>query len=68
MENLERLIKQGIVWEDEFVAEYLKIIENDDFMEFFGENKVEAKQLLDIMITESKEHKDTLEKLFGEIT
>ena len=67
MENLEALIKQGIIWEDEFVKEYLAVINNPEFMEFFGENKEEAKKLLDIMIKESEEHKETLDKLFGEI-
>ena len=67
MENLERLIKQGILWEDEFVDTYLKIIQNDEYLEFFGDQKEEAKRLLDIMIIESGEHKKSLEKLFGDL-
>lgn len=67
MENLERLIKQGILWEDEFVDTYLKLIQSKEYMEFFGENKEKAKNLLDIMIKESGEHKRSLEELFGEL-
>lgn len=67
MEELESLIKQGILWEDEFVETYLKLIKNEEYLEFFGERKEEAKKLLNIMITESGEHKKTLEDLFGKI-
>ncbi len=67
MENIESLIKQGILWEDEFVDTYLKLIRDEEYMEFFGEKKEEAKRLLDIMIAESEEHKKSLEQLFGEL-
>lgn len=67
MDNLESLIKQGILWEDEFVDTYLKIIKNPEYMEFFGDQKEEARRLLDVMISESEEHKRSLEKLFGDL-
>lgn len=67
MENIESLIKQGILWEDEFVDTYLKLIRDEEYMEFFGEKKEEAKRLLDVMIAESGEHKKSLEQLFGEL-
>lgn len=65
--HLKELIKQGVVYEDEFVDVYFKVIRDEGFMENFGEHKEEALQLLTTMIEESKGHKSLLENVMANL-
>ncbi len=67
LEKIMSLIKQGILYEEEFVEVYFKVIRDEGFMENFGENKEEARQLLTTMIEESKGHKNLLENVMANL-
>ncbi|MFA5185707.1 MAG: hypothetical protein WC551_04420 [Patescibacteria group bacterium] len=67
LEKITSLIKQGILYEEEFVEVYFKVIRDEGFMENFGENKEEARQLLTTMIEESRGHKNLLENVMANL-
>jgi len=66
-DDLKELIKKGIIYEDEFMELYLKLIRDEGFMEFFGAEQTKAKQLLNVLISESQEHKATLENIINNL-
>lgn len=63
MPSLTSIVDQGIVYEDQFVEMYLKMLRDEGFMEVFGANAEEAKKLITIMIDESIKHRADLELL-----
>jgi len=65
--HMKDLIKQGIIYEDEFVDVYYKVIRDEGFMDSFGANKDEARGLLSTMIDESKGHKTLLENVLANL-
>ena len=67
LEKLRSEIKKGIVFEDEFVDVYFRVIRDEGFMDYFGPDKEEAKTLLSTMIEESKGHKVLLENVMANL-
>lgn len=65
LEHIHELIKQGIIYEEEFVEVYFKVVRDEGFMGNFGANQEEAKTLLTTMIEESKGHKSLLESVMN---
>jgi hypothetical protein len=63
-QRMRDLISTGIVYEDEFIDRYLKILRDEGFMYVFGENKHEAEILLSTLIEESRDHKNDLERMY----
>jgi len=68
MSNLKSVVDQGIIYEDQFIETYLKVIRDEGFMELFGTNQDEARTLLTKMIEESGKHKEELEQLKTKFT
>jgi hypothetical protein len=67
MDDLKRYINQGIIYEDDFVATYLDVLNSQEFMDFFGENQGKAQQLINTLIKESRYHKNTLVNILSKI-
>ena len=67
MNDLKRLIEQGIVYEDEFVNVYFNVLSEPDFVNYFAEDLEKAKTLLNTMIKESKTHKNILVNIMNKI-
>ncbi|MBI5655108.1 hypothetical protein HZC53_05670 [Candidatus Uhrbacteria bacterium] len=65
LERIHELIKQGIIYEEEFVEVYFKVVRDEGFMANFGTHQEEAKTLLTTMIDESKGHKTLLESVMN---
>lgn len=66
MDELKTLIDKAIIYEDEFIENYMKLIRDEGFIKNF-EDQEKAKDLLNILIEESKEHKQTLEDISSQI-
>lgn len=67
LERIMSLLKQGVLYEEEFVEVYFKVIRDEGFMDNFGVHKEEARQLLTTMIEESKGHKILLENVMANL-
>lgn len=67
MEELKDLIEKGIVYEDDFIALYLKVVKDEGFMAYFENKRHEAEGLLNVLISESQEHKQTLENIIKNV-
>ncbi len=67
MEELYKLLKEGVKYEDEFITSYLKLVTDDGFMEFFGDKQEEAEKTLRQLIRESGGHKETLEEIINNL-
>ena len=65
--HMKELIKGGIIYEDEFVDVYYRVIRDEGFMMSFGQYQEEARKLLSTMIEESKGHKNLLENIMANI-
>jgi len=63
MEELKILIQKGIVYEDEFIDMYMKVIRDEGFISYFEDKREEAKTFLNTLIRESREHKLILENI-----
>jgi hypothetical protein len=62
------LIKRGIVYEDDFIILYMKLIRDEGFLEIFPEtSREEVKNHLETLITESTGHKSVLENIIGNL-
>lgn len=59
--KLIEMIKQGVLYEEEFIETYGNLLREEEFLQYFGEHKDEAAKLLDQLIKESGFHKTTLE-------
>ena len=58
-----KLIDQGVLYEDEFIAKYFTILRNQGYMYTFGGYEKQAHDLLYKMIQESEAHKAALIKI-----
>ena len=67
MEDLKRYISQGIIYEDDFIATYMDVLNSPEFLQFFGENEGKAKQLINTLIKDSRQHKNTLVNILAKI-
>ena len=67
MEDLKRYINQGIIYEDDFIATYMDVLNSPEFTQFFGENEGKAQQLINTLIKESRQHKNTLVNILAKI-
>lgn len=66
--GLENLIKKGIVYEDDFVELYMKLIKDEGFLEIFpAAARGEVKSHLEFLIKESSEHKNILENIINNL-
>jgi len=63
LEHMKALIKQGVVYEEDFITTYFKVVHDEGFMKYFGENEKEAFELLNTMIDESTGHKNVLNNI-----
>lgn len=63
MSELQTFVYQGILYEEQFVEMYFKVLRDEGFMEYFDANQAEAKQLFTTMIEDSARHKQDLEDL-----
>ncbi len=61
--HMKDLIKQGVVYEEDFITTYFKVVHDEGFMKFFGEHQQEAEGLLNTMIDESTGHKSVLNNI-----
>ncbi len=68
MEALQKLVDTGILYEDQFIELYFKVVRDEGFMSFFGANEEAARKLLTALIEESAGHKADLEKLKQSMT
>jgi len=59
-DRMKTMIREGIVYEDEFVNLYLKSLNDEQFMQFFGDKRDAAAKLLSTMVDESQKHKRAL--------
>jgi hypothetical protein len=66
--KMRNLISTGIVYEDEFVEKYFNILQDEDFMTYFGEKRSEAERLFNSMIEESKKHKEGLQSIYEKLS
>lgn len=66
-EQVRELVRKGILLEEEFVEMYFKVIRDEGFMQNFGTNQEEAKQLLSTMIEESQGHKQLLDNVLANL-
>ncbi|MFZ6015069.1 MAG: hypothetical protein ACOYUZ_01805 [Patescibacteria group bacterium] len=62
-QEIKDLIKQGIVYEDDFINTYYTMLRNQGYMHLFGGYEKQAHDLLFTMIQESKGHKASLENI-----
>jgi len=67
MDNLKELIEQGIAYEDDFVATYMGVLNDAEFLIYFGNNQEKAKALINTLIKESRYHKNTLMNILNKI-
>ena len=66
--GLADLIKKGIVYEDDFIELYMKLIKDEGFLEIFPETaRGEVKGHLEFLIKESSEHKNILENIINNL-
>lgn len=63
MQELHDLVDKGVLYEDDFIAQYLEVLRDEGFMNVFGANKEEARGILTTLIDESKGHREGLVKL-----
>ena len=59
--KLVELIKQGVIYEEEFIDTYGNLLKEEEFLQYFGDKKELASELLDQLINESSYHKTSLE-------
>ena len=64
-EELEELIRQGILYEDEFIIMYAKLLRGINIGPVIKNEQEKAKEGLTILLEESKYHKKALEKILG---
>ncbi|MBI5071290.1 hypothetical protein HZB93_00085 [Candidatus Falkowbacteria bacterium] len=66
--GVENLIKQGIIYEDDFITLYMELIRDEGFMEIFSEtDRKEVKKYLEILIAQSSGHKKVLENIINNL-
>lgn len=66
--ELKVLIQKGLIYEDDFIEMYLKMIRDEGFMEYFPEaGRAFAREKIEYLIKESIEHKEILEKINNEL-
>ena len=63
MDELKNLIEKAIKNEEDFIESYLNLAKDEGF----ENNREKAKDLLDVLIEESKEHKKTLEEIINNL-
>jgi hypothetical protein len=68
LKSMRDLISTGIIYEDEFIDKYFKILRDTDFMDLFGDKKHEAEILFSSMIEESRQHKQDLEGIYEKLS
>ncbi|MDQ7814981.1 MAG: hypothetical protein RDU25_04230 [Patescibacteria group bacterium] len=61
--HMKDLIRQGVVYEEDFITTYFKVVHDEGFMKYFGEHEKEAGELLNTMIQESTGHKNVLNNI-----
>ncbi len=61
------LLTKGILYEEEFISVYMKIIRDEGFMAFFGEDQPEATRLLNQLISDSEDHKASLQSILARL-
>lgn len=67
MDELKILLDQAIRYEDEFIETYLKLIRDEGFMLVFGDKQEQAKEKLNILIEESRGHKQALDIIINNL-
>lgn len=66
--GLENLIKRGIVYEDDFIVLYMKLIKDEGFLEIFPEAaREEVKKYMEVLIAQSSGHKKVLENIVNNL-
>ena len=66
-EELKELIKQGILYEDEFIVMYAKLLKSERFSAFFKDRQERTKEILNILMVESEGHKRGLERVIDNL-
>lgn len=66
--EIDNLIRKGIVYEDDFIMLYMKLIKDEGFLEVFPEaTREEVKKHLEILIVQSTGHKSVLENIINNL-
>lgn len=60
MDKLKELINQGVAYEDDFISTYMGVLNDPEFLKYFGNNQDKAKTLINTLIKESRLHKNIL--------
>lgn len=67
-EELKELIRQGILYEEEFIIMYAKLLKGERFLPYFKDQyKEKVKEHLDILLTESEFHKKGMEQILNNL-
>jgi len=66
-EQVRELVRTGVMYEEQFIDTYFKVIRDEGFMQNFGSGQEEARQLLTTMIEESKGHKQLLDNVLANL-
>ena len=65
-EELKQLIRQGILYEEEFIIMYAKLLKGERFLPYFKDQyKEKVKQHLNILLVESEGHKKGMEGILN---
>lgn len=63
LSETKELLQTGVMYEEEFVTTYLKLLREEGFMPYFGDRQARAAEILDRLVRESTAHKATLENI-----
>ena len=66
MTELKKILEDGVQMEDDFIETYMAVLKDEGFVEYFSD-KEKARQLLQKLLNESQDHKQTLEKIINKI-
>lgn len=67
-EELKELIRQGILYEEEFIIMYAKLLKGERFSPYFkDQHKEKVKQHLDVLLVESEFHKKGMEQILNNL-
>ena len=66
--RLRELIDRGVVYEDDFIQMYLKLLRDEGFLRFFGKQQGRAHIVMTKLMEESTEHKRALADVKARLT
>jgi len=66
--GLKDIVGTGLAYEDEFITIYMRVLRDEGFLEYFGENAENARSILTALIDGSAVHKAMLEKIMNKVS